>query len=695
MGNLFKALFPNKANRIQGEQISQKASEKENRVIKIHICGLGERKAKIIEQFFKSKISQEKFKSKGDNEFKTNDFYWIIKKYNDEILDDKKCGELEDSIEKDCVKDDNGISIKHHILLLFGDDNDIQMVVQTFSDAYRPRIIFITEKKKEFKKFKNQKFVKNIICEGLEEQELNNLIISSLWELDCYYNEEGNEIERYSPKNISKALQTDNSFFSINILLTGMCRSGKSTFINLLSEKLIALEANDSESVTLKISDYFIVRNDSKKEHGVIKIIDTPGLCDKPEINNKVLAQMKELMDNKEQKIEKQIHFILFFFMEQSPLLNSDELLKVLNDSDYPVFFIINKSHDKSWKGTKSQDIKSKIKYLKNNNFNRLAVEDNFIQVNIKSTNDIIQDFYGMDDIFKKIEQYIKDNNLLDRNKKKKMESIQKNFQKNLLCKSQYNNNKIDDNKENIDKIYNDLSKNLFFKNMTLDNMKKHGRYIASKYEKNIILLSNLKSVFPEVFNGIPITAFLQSFLIKEIGAGYGFDFSNITYCFKKFYNDINKFELNNSEIKNIFNEKEKEPNKIYNKNYIEVNKDKLLSKIEEIWENSNEEVIKKLSELIIELTKYNDNNKDKDKDKINKNNEISDMFIENTKAISLLCQKYFEEELDSSNGIPFVIYFFKKIEMLMENIHYFEEKKDWEKDEIEIIEKKINNENL
>jgi hypothetical protein len=32
---------------------------------------------------------------------------------------------------------------------------------------------------------------------------------------------------------------------------------------------------------------------------------------------------------------------------------------------------------------------------------------------------------------------------------------------------------------------------------------------------------------------------------------------------------------------------------------------------------------------------------------------------------------------------------------MLMENIHYFEEKKDWEKDEIEIIEKKINNENL
>ena len=42
----------------------------------------------------------------------------------------------------------------------------------------------------------------------------------------------GNQICRYTPEKIFNGLDKDNSMFSINILLTGLSRSGKSTFIN-------------------------------------------------------------------------------------------------------------------------------------------------------------------------------------------------------------------------------------------------------------------------------------------------------------------------------------------------------------------------------------------------------------------------------------------------------------------------------
>ena len=422
MGGILKIFKKNKkldSIDINENNLEKKPEEKEienSNIIKIHVYGVGERKKKVIKQLFDSKITREDLKVFGDNEYKSNDFYWIIKIYEDALLAEDKCDEMEDKIENEKTGQDLPMLMKHHILLLFGDDNDIQMIVQQFSNINRPRIIFVTEKEKEYPHFTNQKYVKNIVCEGMNDQQLNNYIVSSLWELDCYFNEKGNEIDRYSPKSIVKGLETDNSFFSINILLTGLCRSGKSTFINLLTEKLIALESNESESVTLKVSEYYIHRNDDKKEHGAIKLIDTPGLCDDRNVNEKVLGQIKDFLENKNNQIEKQIHFVFFFFMEGNPLLSSKELLKLLNESKYPVFFIINKSLDKSWKGSKSQDIKSKISFLKRNECRNLAKEDNFIQVNIKSASEKVKDFYGVDDIFKKIEQFIKNNLLKEKN---------------------------------------------------------------------------------------------------------------------------------------------------------------------------------------------------------------------------------------------------------------------------------------
>ena len=384
---------------------------------------------------------------------------------------------------------------------------------------------------------------------------------------------------------------------------------------------------------------------------------------------------------NEKKEIGKQLHFVLFFFMEGTALGNSENILRLLNESDYPVYFIINKSVDRSWKKRKekgkekvigrSQDIKAKINFLKQNQCEKLAKEDNFIQVNIKSNYG--QPFYGVDDIFKKIEAYIYHKKLLNNDYLKQMNQFQDNYR---LSEFPVINKNIDKAqiKKDIQDFCNKLTEeNILFRKINLDNIKDHGRKIADDYEKNIILLSKLKNIFPEKLYNLPTISFLQAYMIKEIGGGYGFDFDSVSFCFKKFDKDINNIK----ELNFIKNEKENRINPINNEK-IEYNPEELNSKINSMYESSNPEVIERLVKRIHEVTsRINNNQKDE--------NEVN---IENIRAIRCLCQKYFEEELDDTYGLPFFIYYYKKNLSLMEDIKYYTEKKDWEKDEIEIIKK-------
>ena len=659
--------------------LSHKLDEKKNGInedqinciVKVHICGNSERK-RVIDLLFKDKIKDEKLKTRGDNEFRKADFYWITKIYKDEEIDDNFIENMEKNIMED--KTDNKLKIKHHIMLYFGNDIDLDLVLKKFSSVNLPRIIIVNDKTIEIKESNKKKYVKNIICSNMDDNELNKYILSSLWELDCYYNEKGNQISRYAPANIVKEMNTDNSFFSINILLTGMSRAGKSTFINLLSGKLVALETNDAQSITLKFSEYYMYREDNKKEHGGLKLIDTPGICEKEEVNLKTYEILNDYVKNEKKEIGKQLHFVLFFFIEDNPLGNSEKILKLLNDNDYPVFFIINKSFDESDNG-KSRYIQSTILFLKRNKCNNLANPDNFISVNIKKNNKF-QPFYGVDNIFKKIEKYINDKKLLDKGIIDKMNKFQDDFR---LSQFPGNNDKdIDKVKNDIKGFCNEITKeNLLFRKITLENIKDHGRKISIDLVKNIIILSKLRNVFPEKINNLPIISFLQAYMIKEIGGGYGFDFSSVSFCFKKFDKDINKFK----ELNFINRENENEKGNIIipnNNDNIEVNKDELNLKINNMYKTSDHEVIERLVKRIHEITSKI-NNKQRDENEVNTENII---------AISNLCQKYFEEELDATNGLPFFIYYYKKNVSLMEDIKYYSVKKEWEKDEIEIIKK-------
>ena len=126
-----------------------------------------------------------------------------------------------------------------------------------------------------------------------------------LWERECYFNKRGILINQISPENVISSKDLPNS--SLNIMLTGLSRSGKSTLINILAEKLVSLETPEFKSVTKDINEYTIYRDiikGNEKETIKLKFIDTPGLIFDPKENkNDKTKKVIELIEKKNERI--------------------------------------------------------------------------------------------------------------------------------------------------------------------------------------------------------------------------------------------------------------------------------------------------------------------------------------------------------------------------------------------------------
>jgi len=62
----------------------EKEDKNESLGLKVHICGDGSRKNKVIEQLFNTKkITDKNYLKRGKIELKTEQFYWIAITYND------------------------------------------------------------------------------------------------------------------------------------------------------------------------------------------------------------------------------------------------------------------------------------------------------------------------------------------------------------------------------------------------------------------------------------------------------------------------------------------------------------------------------------------------------------------------------------------------------------------------------------
>ena len=158
---------------------------------------------------------------------------------------------------------------RNNVLLYFNTEliDKIKKVIKACEKIFRPFLIFVSEKNHP-----NLNLVDNRLLTFILEDDKEEIIISKinsvLWEKDCYFNERGNASCSFTPANLLFK-NFNNSNVCLNFLLTGESRAGKSTFINLLANKYIALESCDFESITSKNNEYIIETKFSEFNGGI------------------------------------------------------------------------------------------------------------------------------------------------------------------------------------------------------------------------------------------------------------------------------------------------------------------------------------------------------------------------------------------------------------------------------------------
>ena len=689
----------------QKDNKSNKSGKKENNIInaelkinkkllclKIYIVGSGNRKDYIIDNLFKDKITDPSLQTIADKEFKTDQFHWIVKIYGDEKITEEICQDLINQIENDKSSEEKKDKIlKYQVILCFGNENT-KILSENFEELRRSRMIFITDEKCELSEEMDKRYATNIICKDISNEDLNSKIISSLWELDCCFNEKGNQICRYTPEKIFKGLEKDNSLFSINILLTGLSRTGKSTFINLLSGKIMSLEADETESVTKTISEYYIYKDDDKEEHGAIKIIDTPGIVpnrsdeeDYKNAENKVINMIK----NQDKSFENKIHFIFFVLMKGAINLegkNIKELLLSLNESKCPVYILINKVKKDDKKP--SRHYNSIIEYLGRIGCKKLKNKENILTVNFKNDEDS-GNIHGINKIFEKIYNHIIEKNYLNKELKEKMSSLLKEFRAQVESnknfgsylsedKSIIGNLKLKIKFENKMKEIHKLTKeNDLFSKIEIISLMNNGKIISEKCKDVIISLSNLKEILPTISKNLPVLSIFQAFMVKEIGEGYGLDINILNSGTKSLVNNMYTI-LTSKDNLDLNKNDEDECLTILDKKEINKSINAIKNKLYDKLEKGNKNSILNLATILNSIKEMNIKNiKNKDKlENFNKN------F---TNDIYRYCVDFFENELIETEGLSFMNNYFNKCESLLEDIQYYIKKNNWEDYDIEI----------
>ena len=675
MGNTFNQCLSCKSEESEDYFDIYEENRRENNDLglKIHVLGNLPEKEQVIRDIFKNSITDRRYRTMGTHEYKTDQFYWIAKNYLE--LSEKTMENVCEEIKKD--KDLNTIKCDKNVILFFGSEN-LQLLLEKLKengDVYFPFIIIISEEnnKPEIKGIDLRK-ITYIVLNDKTTNRLNNIIISQLWEYDCYYNELGNKICRYTPDNIFKALNINIPFYSINILLTGKSRSGKSTFINCLSNKLVARESSDKISVTQKITEYCLELNNNGQERSTIKLFDTPGIV--PEANKlkECVEFLRTLLENKDNNLEKQIHLILFFFLEGESLEGINEIFNLLNNCQKPVLFVINKAFDESDNGN-TKDIKSTISFLTKYNFNNLMEPKNLFGVNLIKTKKSLS--FGIEDIFKRIHKIFKEKNNFNEECEQQIEKLYKNYE-NIYEKPQELQTKERDKNDfqnEVLKFKNDISKQIdMYKNLDVDKIIESGKKSVKKCNKVINSLGNISNIIQSIDKFIPAISYFQSFMVIEIGEIYGFNLKEMN---KEINAYLRNLEENLKDMDNLSYEKIKENND----KKIKISNEIIEKQLKSELGKSNKDIVGKLSELFLRLRQSG----------IEENN-FSEKNIDEalTNGICEECQEYLINQLKNSEGVIFYKNYMKICKQLEKDLENFSNKdtqKDWGKKEMIVIE--------
>jgi GTP-binding protein EngB required for normal cell division len=666
-------LFSKKSRVIKEHEFFEIEKEEKNEKLglKIHVCGNNIKKKDVIENLFTGKkITDKTYINRAKREFMTDQFYWIAKLY--EKFNNNTINDIMKDIKAD--RDINKPFIKQQIILCFISEenkNILSSFNSIINDVYVPLIIIVSEDRIEPFGNIDQRRITNIAYRNIGAESLNSRIISALWNCDCYYNEKGNKICRYTPDNIFKSLEINLSFHSVNILLTGKSRAGKSTFINFLSNKLVALESDERVSVTQNLTEYYIyLSNDNNSEKIAIKLIDTPGVI--PNNTEKTKEDLEKLIKNEDRNMENQIHFILFFFMEGDSLEGINDIFNLLDKCGIPVLFIINKAFDDTDNG-KTKDINSTISHLRKNNWNNLINKDNYIGINLVGNRRI--PCFGVDEIFKRLYDIYQEKNKFSEVLIKNIKECERKYHIGVIKNQE---NISEDLSKNIEIIQTELKEKIhMFKYLNINSIINSGKKPAIRCKNVINSLRNISNEVHKIDNiDIPAISFFQAFMVKEIGEIFGYDTKEMNYGLKLYLNQIKKdFDKGNMSL-----QKQEQENIIKT---IDLNSKIIEGQIQKELDKPNKDFIINLSKLFMTI---------KDDSKKNNTNNLSDDEINRkiTNEICLCCMTYLEEQLTKTNGLIFWSHYYEICSQILKGFEKYSrmDPNKWVKKEMIIIDK-------
>ena len=390
--------------------------------------------------------------------------------------------------------DEDSRKKSRNIIIKFGKNNTDILInfLNSLSKAYLPQVALITDEdfNENTEGLNDNRYLTIIREENKSEKELIEDLKNFLWSKECYYNERGNILLKPISSKDENVVITNNF---VNIMLTGISRSGKSTLINILSGKLLTLESPFLESVTNNIREYEIIASNNGIFQTGIRFYDTPGLTKIVKKKIDTIELVKESINKKMNECNSakdNIHLIYFVLNPQSNLENFTDFFNfIINMNEkriknglkkISVIFIINKSTGKVAEDSlkeflytnKLKDLYEKIpvlgdKQVKLSYKERFSKKDqvvgnkeitsNIISVNIlKSQNST--NVYGIDLLLKATLYFLKRDNPFKEENFKKIEEIKKELDE-IDCGGNVKVERRKDLQSEANKIYTDIAK--------------------------------------------------------------------------------------------------------------------------------------------------------------------------------------------------------------------------------------------
>ena len=555
----------------------------------------------ILKEIFTTKVQNKdkweyrvfkkemEFKEKETDKTLKETIEWNATLYPD--ITDDNLEELFESLEKNLNipdefeeshinLDEDSRKRSRNIIIKFGKNNLNILInfMNNISKTYLPQICLITEEKFDEVNdgLYDNRFLTIIKEENKSDEELIDDLKNYLWSKECYYNERGHILRKPIKAKNDNKISTNNF---VNIMITGISRSGKSTLINILSGKLITLESPFLESVTNNIREYEIIASNNGKFQTGIRFYDTPGLTKIEKKKVDTIKMVKKVIENKIDECAEakdNIHLIYFVLRPEANLENYVDFFQFIIEMNQKrikkglkkisIIFIINKSNDKIAEDSlreflfsnKLNELYEKIPVLGENKVKltykerfskkviqseKREIKSNIISVNILKTKNS-PNVYGIDSLLEATLYFLKKDNPFKAENFEKIEKIKKELDE-IDCGGNVKKEKKKELQMEANKLYNEIGEeNSFLKgcNNIMNILEK------AKYDSNEFFFYN--TFFFHIFHK---TINMDTFLLI---------FKEIENCYKIFTDEISIIPLlkgNQFEFQIIEHLKEKD----------------------------------------------------------------------------------------------------------------------------------------